>query len=390
MKNKRYWDKLVPWIICVVLAFLLYNLVRNDREAYAERIAQYQLQASQSVESDTEMKERLTDIYDQFYAQVDVRNIICWGDSAMAGNSQYSLPSSLKKVVEENLFASLKKAFNRVFEDGEFSTPSVTVNNMGVTNEGMRQIFVRAGVNSIELGEAIDIPAGKENVTVRLMDQEAWDNLSDKNPEEQLKFANQKNVSFGKVYINGVRGSLVAADDWFDSGHPRYAFVRKDEGDPVRANARTEVEIETATKYLGDIPVFFFEDASGKSIDTFVDQIEQLVNRYAYLEKEDNVDSDLENTDSEAASSSVESSDNSAYDLPFVVICTTEEDTDLDKAMEKRFKDHYIRNDNYSNEMTDRTYKKLAKQVYDSLNSQGCFADVQAQITTAIQEAEGL
>ena len=73
---------------------------------------------------------------------------------------------------------------------------------MGVTNEGMRQIFARAGVNTIELGESIEIPSGKDNVTVRLMDEEAWNNLSDKKPDEQLKFANQKNVSFGKVYIN--------------------------------------------------------------------------------------------------------------------------------------------------------------------------------------------
>lgn len=225
---------------------------------------------------------------------MDVHNIICWGDTAMAGNSKASQPSSLKKVIEENLFSSMKKSFNRVLENGEYSTPSVTVNNMGVTNEGMRQIFARAGVNTIELGESIEIPSGKENVTVRLMDEEAWNNLSDKNPEEQLKFANQKNVNFGKDYINGIRGSLVAADDCFDSGHPRYAFVRKEEGDYVRVNSRTEIEIELATKYLGDIPVFFFEDASGKSVETFVDQVEELVERYAYLEEDHEENSDWE------------------------------------------------------------------------------------------------
>lgn len=385
MKNRKLWIQIVAWLLCLVLGYKLYDLVRDDREAYAEKIAQYQLQAAQSEELDEAKVESLTDIYDKFYNQVDVHNIICWGDTAMAGNNKTSLPSSLKKVIEENLFSSMKKTFNRVLENGEYDTPSVTINNMGVTNEGMRQIFARAGVNTIELGESIEIPSGKDNVTVRLMDEEAWNNLSDKKPDEQLKFANQKNVSFGKVYINGIRGSLVAADDWFDSGHPRYAFVRKEEGDSIHVNSRTEVEIESATKYLGDIPIFFFEDSSGVSVDTFVDQVEQLVDRYAYLEDKQDDDST-----SDSSTENIESTEKAAYDLPFVVICTTMEDSDLDKAMGKRFEDHYIRNDIYYNEMTDRTYKKLAQQVYDNLDAQGCFTDVKSQIIMAMEEAEGL
>ena len=377
------WFQLFAWFVCALLAYKLYDQVRKDREAYAERVAQFQLEAAQSEASDLEKLENMTDIYDKFYAEVDVHNIICWGDSAMAGNSSRSLPNSLEDIIEENLFSSMNKTFSRVLEKEEFTPPSVTINNMGVTNEGMRQIFARAGVSTIELGETIDIPAGKENVTVRLMDEEAWNNLSDKNKEEQLKFANQKSVSFGKVYINGVRGSLVAADDWFDSGHPRYAFVRKEEGDAVRANSRTKVEIETATKYLGDIPVFFFEDSSGKSVDTFVDQVELLVNRYVYLEE------DIEGYSEDDAENG-ESSGNNEYGLPFVVICTTAEDTDLDKAMNRKFGEQYIRNDYYSNEMTDRTYRKLAQQVYEKLDAQGCFADVHAQIDLAMEEAEGL
>lgn len=387
MKNKKLWFQLAAWLICAVLAYRLYDLVRKDREEYAQRVVQFQIEAAQSEESDTEKVENLKDIYDKFYSQVDVHNIICWGDSAMAGNSSRSLPNSLKKVVEENLFSDMNKKFSRVLENEEFTLPSVTINNMGVTNEGMRQIFARAGVTTIELGENIEIPSGKDSVTVRLMDEEAWNNLSDKNKEEQLKFANQKNVSFGKVYINGVRGSLIAADDWFDSGHPRYAFVRKEEGDPVRANSGTEVEIETATKYLGDTPVFFFEDFSGKSVETITDQIGQLVNRYAYLEQEE---IETDNNDSTDSADSVASAQKSNYDLPFVVICTTLEDSDIDKAMQKKFGDHYIRNEGYTNEMTDRTYKKLAQQVFDKLDEQGCFSDVKAQILMAIEEADSL
>ena len=100
--------------------------------------------------------------------------MVCWGDNAMAGSKDRSLAISLKKVVEDNLFSSLTKPFGKVFEKGEYSTPSVTVNNMGVTNETMRQILVRAGVNSLEIGDWIQIPAGTDPVTVRFMDSEAW------------------------------------------------------------------------------------------------------------------------------------------------------------------------------------------------------------------------
>lgn len=383
MNIKKHWFQIVAWIICAVVAFNLYNLVRSDQKKNAERYAQMQLQAAEIEETDTQKLETQIDIYDRLYAQVDVRSIICWGDNAMAGNNTISLPTVLKRVIEENLFSGLQKTFSHVFEDGEYSIPSVTVNNMGVTNEGMRQILVRAGVNTMEVGERIDIPWSTDPVTIRMMDDEAWSKLSDKNKEEQLKFAKQKKVSFGKVWINDVRGSLVTTDDWFDSNHPRYAFVRKEEGDNTRVDARTEIEIETATKYLGDIPVFFFEDDSGRSVDGFVSDIESLVNRYA-------INSQSETEGGEPYETEEKNVQKKSYDLPFVVIVTTIEDSDLDKALEKEFGERYIRNDGYASEMTERTYKKLAQQIYDNLDQQGCFTDVQAQIMIAIEEADNL
>ena len=62
---------------------------------------------------------------------------------------------------------------------------------------------------------------------------------------------------------------------------------------------------------------------------------------------------------------------NNSYDLPYVVIFTTNEGSDIDKAMGNAFGSHYIRNEGYASEMTDRTYKKLAQQVYENLEGQG-------------------
>lgn len=62
----------------------------------------------------------------------------------------------------------------------------------------------------------------------------------------------------------------------------------------------------------------------------------------------------------------------------------------MDRAMGNAFGSRYIRNDDQSSAMTDRTYKKLVQQVYESLDSQGCFDSVWEKIALAVQEAEGL
>lgn len=385
---KKIWVQIIAWGICAVIGYRIYYTVCEDHRIEAERNLQLQIQATEAEESNNDKVEKQTDIYDKFYSQLDVNSIVCWGDSAMAGSSSRSLPNALKKVVQENLFSSLEKTFSRVFEQEEYSLPSVSVHNMGVINELMRQILVRSGVNTIEIGERIQIPSGTDPVTLRLMDDEAWSKVSDKNKDEQLKFANQKNVSFGKVWIDGVRGSLVTTDNWFDSNHPQYAFVRKEEGDSQWVDSGTEIEIESATKYLGDIPVFFFENDSGRSVEGLVSDIGQMVDRYAGIDdnKEESSGTNNSNTENVQITEQLQSSFSYA---PYVVICTTMEASDLDIALKKKFGDRYIRNDGYSNEMTDRMYRKLAQQVYENLDSQGCFADIHTQINMAVQEAQG-
>ena len=383
MKNKRLWFQLLAWILCVVIGYQLYDLIKKDNARNAERFLQLQLQANQQEQTDYEKQEAQVDIYDRFYSQLEVPHFICWGDSAMAGSRERSLSTALVKVTNDNLFSSLSKTFSRVIEQDGYSIPSVEATNMGVSNEAMRQILVRSGVNIMDLGEGIEIPSGTDPVTLRLMDQEAWDS-EDKKAE--LKFAKQRDVSFGKVTIDGIKGTLITTDDWFDSTHPRYAFIRDKEGDWQRVGSGTEVEIETATKYLGDIPIFFFENDSGRSVDGLVSDMEKLVKRYA------NAEADDEDTENDAEIENDESSDfsSASYNLPFVVVCTTAENSNLDKALSSKFGDRYIRNDSFSNEMTDRMYRKLAQQVYDNLDQQGCFTELQAKIIMAIHEAEGI
>ena len=368
MKINSKWFTIFAWVLCVALAGGLYYIVRDDNKKNAERIAQLQQQANEREQTDNEKLEALTDIYDKFYSQLETQTFVCWGDNAMAGAKEKSLPIALKKVVDENLFSSLTKSFGKVIENGEYSIPSVNIVNMGVSNESMRQILVRAGVNDLELGDWIQIPSDTDPVTVRLMDEEAWNSEKE---DDEIHFAKQKDVTFGKVWIADVEGTLIATDDWFDSTHPRYAFVRDEEGNRQSAGSGTQVEIESATIYRGDIPIFFFENDTGRSVEGFVSDVEDLVDRYADTEDD-------------------EEEEESNYDLPFVVIFSTDEGSDIDKAMSEAFGNRYIRNEGTYMEMTDRTYKKLAQKVYENLDEQGCFNEVKEKIALALQEAEGL
>ena len=388
MKNKRIWFQIAAWVVCFALAYRLFSFVQADQVRKEERYAELQLKAAELEETDDQQLDVQTEVYDKLCSQLETPVFICWGDSAMAGNREDSLPSALNRVIDQNLFSPLSRTFSRVLENKDHELPSVTVNNMGVGNEGMRQILVRAGVNTMDLGESIEIYAEAEPVTVKLMDEEAW-NSEEK--DDELKFAKQRDISFGKVRISGIEGSLITTDDWFDSSHPRYAFIRDEDGNRQWIGSRTEVEIETATQFLGQIPVFFFENDSGRSTEGLASDIERLVQRYADTETEDDPDADGSSGGfggGQEDDSGEEPADQSSYELPFVVICTTKEGSDLDKELVRRFGDRYIRNDKYSNDMTGSSYRVLAQEVYDNLNEQGCFVTVQGKIALAVEEAD--
>ena len=370
MRLKRNWIQIVAWALCVVLAVGLVIMVRVDQKRSNERIQAMQQQAIEAEMANSEKLEALRDLYDQFYSQWEMNSFVCWGDSAMVGNRNSSLPVSFRSVIEKNLFAPLTRTFSKVLDGEEYITPSVDITNMGVSNEGMQQILVRAGVNTMKIGDMIMIPEGTDPVLVRLLDNEAF---SSGKTNDEIRFAKQKDITFGKVWISSIEGALVETDDWFDSYHPRYAFVREEKGNSQSVGAGTDIEIESATKYIGYVPIFYFENSAGRSAEGFVSDVKNLAIRYANLNDEKSGNDD----DSEIS-----------YDLPFVVICNTDAGSDVDKAMRDVFGDHYIRSASFSTEMNEQAYRKLAQEVYENLDEQGCFDEAKGKIAEIVKEAE--
>ena len=370
MKSKNKWIQALAWLLCVALFCGLISIAWSYRERNKARSEEIKKRAVKIEKEDDQKVEAQAAIYESFYSKLETRPFVCWGDSAMVGKTDASLPAALQAVVDDNLFSPLEITFSKVLEDDKYTLPSVSVNNMGVANEGMRQILVRAGAGSIETGDWMQIPADTEPVAVRLLDEEAKNSGQ---AGDEVHFARQTDVSFGKVWISDVEGTLVETDDWYDAEHPRYAFVRDEEGAAKSVGRGTEGEIESASEYVGDVPVFFFENEGERPAEDVVSDIGDLVDRYANTEEEESED------DEEAET---------VYEIPFVVVVTTEQGSELDAAMAEAFGTRYIRNQSPTAEMTEKSYKELAQQIYENLDSQGCFDEVRGKITSVVEEAE--
>ena len=416
MRIRDFLLKITGVLLCMAMAAVLVALFFMNRTRNHDRAEELKKQAEELKRQEEQRREDAADLYEDLVSDLMVRNIVCWGDNEMAGNGDASLPGSLKQVANEKLFTDTVNDFSGAMDKEAEPALSVTVNNMGVRNEGMREILVRAGVNELQLAQWTVISSDTDPHNIELKDNISW---------STLRFANQDGVRFGSVDIDGIYGTLTVGDGEYDDDHPRFAFVRDEEGDSMSFGAGTQVEIASATDYIGDIPVFFFEDDSADSVSGFVNDLESLVERYTEYDEAEDEDAAAENNTAEgnptegipaednpaegisaegsalteaapeaattgAADNSIAKETEPSITRAFVVICTAEEDSDLDEALREAFGDRYIRNDTYAYEMSEDSYRKLAERVFDNLEEQGCFDDVKRQTESAVEQLKNL
>ena len=413
MNLKEIFLKFAAGLLCVVMAAVLIALFFMNRERNAARSQDLKKQAQELKRQAEQRKEDAADLYEELVGDLIIRDIVCWGDSEMAGDGELSLPKALREAANEKLFAEVTADFSAAMDKEADPALSVTVNNMGVRNEGMREILVRAGVNELQVGQWTQLPGDTDPHNIELKDDTSW---------SMLHFAEQSEARFGSVEIGGIAGSFTVGEGEYDEDHPRIAFVRDEEGAVASAGAGTRIEIASATDHIGDIPVFFFEDDSADSVSGFVEDLTRLVERYTEPE---HAEEPVEETDAGAAADAdaaanaasgtgaaaeggtqtgtageagavgMKESENALKEepserTPFVVICTAEEDSELDEALREAFGDQYIRSDTYAYEMTEDSYKKLAETVFEKLDGQGSFDDAKRQMETALEQLNDL
>lgn len=364
MKIKGKAVQIVAWGICVVLVIASIVLVVTDQKKYQERIIEMQLK-SQAEAEEVKKKERehieeKTKIYSELVSDLELHDFVIWGSNDTSEKDGISFSGTLEEIINQQIHALLSESFESVIDSTNNTIPAVLINDMRVTDEGMQEILTRSGVDDIEIGEWAMIPKEPELINLVLKNSESG---------IRLHFAEQKEADFGKVTISGVVGKLTAGDGEYDEDHPDFAFIRDEEGDSFQVGVGTNVEVESATKYISSVPVFFFgEDTveSVESVDDFVTDAQRLVEMY--------VDSDEEN----------------GWEKPYVIVCTTDKDSELDEALEESFGDNYIRNPYNKNMASESNYGKLAKTVYTELDNQGCFGDIKGKITEAEEKLKDL
>ena len=367
MKNRQNTFQIAVWGLCAILAIALAVLVITDRKKLQERIILMQTETqNQNGEAENSTSDdaaydskKAASLYSTLISELQLNDFVFWGDNEMAGNENGSLARAFVEVSNGQLLDLISESFGEVIEKEKLAIPSMEVNNMGTSNEGMDEILVRAGVDGLTVGEWALIPGERDAINIVLKDEESG---------ATLHFALQEEVDFGKVELSGVKGKLIQGIGEYDEKHPRFAFARDKAGESFQVGLGTEIEIESATKYIGDTPIFFFEDVSVDtvdSVDKFVGDLERLVQRYTIVEEE--------NSDS-------------SEELPYVIICTVDEESELDESLKEVFGDHFIRNETYVDDMTSDGYKELAQKVYANLDGQGCFDEMKTQIEQAVKE----
>ena len=386
-------------ILCVIMAALLIVLMFMNHRRNQERADALRQKTEERKVLETQKIEKAAELYDHYIDQLGGISVVCWGDAVMAGKGDASLPSALGAVIGENLYQPFTESYSKIVDKEEMTQPDAVVANMGVRDEGMREILVRAGVNTMKVGEWALIPGDTEPQNIVLGDDTFW---------TPLHFARQDKVSFGKVVIEEIEGTLIEGEGEYDELHPRFAFVRDEEGDSFQTGAGTVIETENASRYLGDIPVFFFEDDSADNVDSFMSDLEDLVDRYTdyYHENreeeetsdedtleeqsEDGYTGDEQAAEEESGGAEEGSEKETSVSHAFVVLCTVESDSDLDTALKEEFGDHYIRSDLYADSLNADNCKNLAQKVYEALDAQGCFDTVKEITAQAIEALDDL
>ena len=364
MKIKGKAVQIVAWGICAVLMIALIVLVVTDRKKYQERIIEMQLKSQAEAEEmqkkESEHIEEKTRIYSELVSDLEIYDFVIWGSADPSEKEGISFSDAFEKIINQQMNALLSESFESVIDSTNNTVPTVLINDMRVTNEGMQEILTRSGVDEIEIGEWTMIPEEPELVNLVLKNSETG---------TTLHFAEQKEVDFGKTIISGVEGKLTAGEGEYDEDHPRFAFIRDEEGDGFQVGAGTNVEVESATKYMSNVPVFFFGEDTVESVevvDDFVTDVKRLVELYS--------NSDEEN----------------GREKPYAVVCTTDKDSELDEALEEVFEDNYIRNPYNENKASESNYGKLAITVYTELDNQGCFKDIKEKVAEAEGKLKGL
>ena len=272
--------KIFAGLLAVVLAFGIYKAYRNQLAKDAAEKHEYSAVYEEHTQNEEEAKQAYNDLIDTEYAKdaecvrVYLPGIVCWGDTLTVGTTGgVSYPSVLQDLINTNICNAYN--FRAQMEKlGDFSSSRVVwsdykvmipVVNMGVYGESAPTIAGRSGAMPYLLYRSVTIPEDCTAVQVSLtcaIGQAV-------NPLESGE------SGINDVSIAGVTGKLSRVRAGL------YMFTRNEPGDPVFADAGTEVITACSDMYTDFIPVILVGTYGGySSTEDYIEMIRSMIGHH--------------------------------------------------------------------------------------------------------------
>lgn len=339
--------------VLLVLLAIMFLIEKKDTAKEVEE----NMQIAEKVKREEEERQvKVDEIYSSLLKDLEKApaGFVCWGDSEMVGSSYGSFPSSLRQKIDETYYLNFEKDFLHLAGANYARIPRLDVVNRGVVDEGLNEIMVRAGAHKLMVGEDFFVPS--DNIKKNIL-------LKDINGH-MLLFAVQPYAVFGTVTIDGIKGNFYSGYGSYDELHPRIAFEREESGDSYTIPAGTEIEIDEVDKYIDYYPILYFSENDNIEVGEFIECMQEIIRFYGIQ------DNSLDNSDKNDKKS-------------FAIICTTEEGSDWDNALNEAFGECYFRNDIIVDDMTAENYESLSNRIVQFFESQGVFDEVKNAIDQA-------
>ena len=203
MRIRDYLLRIIAGALCIVLAAAIVTLVFMNQRRNRARAEELKTRQEEIKREEKEKLQKASDLYIDLATLCQDIRIVCWGDEEMRGQEELSLPKALEETANESLFTEVKDAFSGILDLDEQTPLDVETVNMGVSDEGMREILARAGVNELQVSQWTVIPADTEPKNISMRDDVS---------STPLRFAEQRRDLFGPVTILDVEGSLVVGE----------------------------------------------------------------------------------------------------------------------------------------------------------------------------------
>jgi len=350
MRKNKTLINVVSILVIVALAASLAVIIVRDNQKKAQIIAANQERAARDREREIRNRDAGPEIYSTLLSELEdaIPGIVCWGDESIIGNDAGYLPRAVKIVADETIYEAFKNNLARVSKMYETKDLQMPVAIMGITDEGWSEMMVRMGVRQMVLRKDHVIPASTAVEELPVTDDFG----------NALIFAKQRFAKFDKASIGDVEGLIYIDEETTEEMQSNLTFARDEAGEEVKVSAGTPIHTEGAEEYRGYVPILYFAERR----DVTTDQLTRDIRAFAEAYGPD----------------------------AYVVICTTEADSEWDKALRSAAGDHYLRSDKPVDGMEEADFDQLAQRAFEKLKAQGAFDGVLEAIAKAQASLDAL